>query len=209
MKKLNEKVIEAIEDLGWVVEEYNEEYMLEQSSPAGEDIVEYIRKGEDVVSQVWDIYNSFDEDEHVGMWLQAKQNGTAGVPSARELVEDAEEIKQMYYLLALAVVASVEESDKKKIEFVAGYHEWQLIVDDVVVHAFDNFSEDIKEDMKAEQVDDLVDDFIYAWQMSFENDCDSLGEGEECPITPIWETHNEQLRKVMRTAICRYYGIDE
>lgn len=209
MKNLNEKVIKAIEDLGWIVEEYDEEYMLEKSSPAGEDIAEYIRKGEDVVQQVWDIYNSFDEDEHVEMWLQAKQHGTAGVPSSRELVNDAEEIRQMYYLLAIAVVAAVEESDKKKIEFVVGYHEWQLIVDGNHIHSFDDFSEDIKEDMTAEQVDDLVDDLIYGWQMSFENDCDSLDEGEECPITPIWETHNEQLREVMRTAICNYYGVDK
>lgn len=107
MKKLTKKVIKAIENLGWLVEEYNEEYMLEQSSPAGEDIVEYIRKGEDIVSQLWDIYANFDKDEHVEMLLQTKQNGTAGVPSARVLVEDAEEIEEMYKQLWITVEKAV------------------------------------------------------------------------------------------------------
>lgn len=98
---------------------------------------------------------------------------------------------------------------EKTIEFVAGYHEWQVIVDEAHIHSFDDFSEDIKEDMTAEQVDDLVDDLIYGWQLSFENDCDSLDEGEECPITPIWETHGEQLHKAMAQAICLYYGIEQ
>lgn len=106
MKKLNKKVIKAIEDLGWFVKEYDDEYMLEQSSPAGEDIVEYIRKGEDVVSQVWDIYNNFDEEEHVEMWVNARHNAS-GVPSIRELVKDAEEISEMYKQLALAVDKAV------------------------------------------------------------------------------------------------------
>lgn len=106
MKKLNKKVIKSIEDLGWIVEEYDDEYMLEQSSPAGEDIVEYIRKGEDIVSQVWDIYNNFDEEEHVEMWVNARRN-VSGVPSIRELVKDAEEITEMYKQLYLAVDKAV------------------------------------------------------------------------------------------------------
>ena len=96
----------------------------------------------------------------------------------------------------------------KKIEFIAGYHEWQVIVDGNHIHSFDDFSDEIKENMTAEQVDDLVDDLIYGWQMSFENDCDSLDEGEECPITPIWETHGAELRQVMFNAICEHYGIE-
>ena len=95
----------------------------------------------------------------------------------------------------------------KMIEFVAGYHEWQVIVDDVVIHAFDDFSDEIKEDMTEADIDSLVDDLIYGWQMSFENDCDSLDEGESCPITPIWETHGTELRNAMENAICEHYGI--
>lgn len=97
--------------------------------------------------------------------------------------------------------------NEKKIEFIPGYHEWQVIVDGNLIHAFDDFSEDIKENMTAEQVEALVDDLIYGWQMSFENDLDSLGEDEECPVTPIWETDGTELRKVMKEAICSYYGI--
>lgn len=39
--------------------------------------------------------NNFDVDEHVEMWLEARQNGTAGVPPARILVHDAEDIEKM------------------------------------------------------------------------------------------------------------------
>ena len=106
MKTINKKVIEAIENLGWIVREYGEEYELEQSSPAGEDIVEYIRKGEDIVSQVWDIYHNFDEEEHVEMWVNARHN-VSGVPSISTLVKDSEEITEMYRQLALAVEKAV------------------------------------------------------------------------------------------------------
>lgn len=97
----------------------------------------------------------------------------------------------------------------RNIEFIAGYHEWTVIVDGVVIHAFDDFSEDIKDDMTEADVDCLVDDLIYGWQMSFENDCDSLDDGEECPVTPIWETNMLDLRFVMLTAICEHYGIKQ
>lgn len=93
----------------------------------------------------------------------------------------------------------------KTIEFVAGYYEWQVIVDGVHVHSFDDFSEDIKEGMTEAEVDSLVDDLIYGWQMSFENDCDSIEEGEECPVPPIWETHGKELRSVMAEAIFNHY----
>lgn len=95
----------------------------------------------------------------------------------------------------------------KKIEFIPTYYEWQVIVDGAHIHSFDDFSDRITDDMTAEQVDSLVDDLVYGWQMSFENDLDSLDEGEECPITPIWETHGTELRQVMFNAICKHYGV--
>lgn len=96
----------------------------------------------------------------------------------------------------------------KKIEFVAGYYEWQVIVDGKVIHAFDDFSEDIKDDMTESDVDSLVDDLIYGWQMSFENDCDSLDNEKNCPVAPIWETDETELRTVIKEAICNHYGIE-
>ena len=98
---------------------------------------------------------------------------------------------------------------EKKIEFIPCYYEWQVIVDGKNIYIFDDFSDHFGEEISTiEQVDALVDDLIYGWEMSFENDLDSLDEDEDCLVKPIWETHGEQLRKVMRTAICKHYGIE-
>ena len=42
---------------------------------------------------LWSLYNNFDVDEHVGMWLEAKRSGNVyGIPSAHVLVEESERI---------------------------------------------------------------------------------------------------------------------
>ena len=48
----------------------------------------------------------FDVDEHIEMWIEAKRSGTNGVPSARELVHDAEAIDKMLDELADALAAA-------------------------------------------------------------------------------------------------------
>jgi hypothetical protein len=40
------------------------------------------------------IYNYFDVDEYVKMWLEAKSSGVCGIPSAVDLVDDAREIEE-------------------------------------------------------------------------------------------------------------------
>lgn len=102
MKKLRKKTIKAIEKLGWIVREYANDYELENCSPAGEDLVETITKNEDYITQFWNLYHNFDEDEHIEMWVNAR-NSTNGVPSIRTLVYDAEQITEMYKQLALTV----------------------------------------------------------------------------------------------------------
>ena len=37
----------------------------------------------------------FDEDEHIEMYVRAREAGLEGVPSIRELVEDARKIQEM------------------------------------------------------------------------------------------------------------------
>ena len=49
--------------------------------------------------------DDFDVDDHIAMWIEAKKNGTAGVPSTRELVHDAEDIQEMLNELAEALTA--------------------------------------------------------------------------------------------------------
>lgn len=46
---------------------------------------------------------NFDIDEHIELWIEAKRNGVKGVPSARELVYDAEAICKMLQELAAAL----------------------------------------------------------------------------------------------------------
>jgi hypothetical protein len=47
---------------------------------------------------------SFDQDEHIEMWIEARHNGVRGVPSTRELVKDAEEIESMLKELSEALL---------------------------------------------------------------------------------------------------------
>ena len=48
----------------------------------------------------------FDTEEHIKMLIYAKDNGLSGVPSIRELVEDADAIRDMLKELAEAVMCA-------------------------------------------------------------------------------------------------------
>ena len=98
IKESYENELERLEKIlygDWSVSDVGDAYEIETSSPAGEDIVEYLYK-EDIVESARKIAENFDEDEHVEMLLNAKAGGFQGVPSARVLVQDAEEIKELY-----------------------------------------------------------------------------------------------------------------
>ena len=58
-------------------------------------------------------YEDFDVDEHIEMWIEARRNGTAGVPSIRELVEDAEAIEAMILELSQTLRDLEAESDNE------------------------------------------------------------------------------------------------
>ena len=103
MFKINEKVVEAVEELGWNVSESEDYVEFSNSSPAGEDLCEEYAKDEDVLDWALDLANNFDADEHIEMWVEAKRSGVSGVPSIRELVEDADEIQKMYNALCDAI----------------------------------------------------------------------------------------------------------
>ena len=78
---------------------------LETSSPAGEDLIVTV-EAENFVDNVKAYAASFDPEEHVEMWVEARRSGTKGVPSVRELVEDAEAIDKMLQKLAQALFAA-------------------------------------------------------------------------------------------------------
>ena len=105
---MKEKTIERIEELNWSVREYEDNYMFETWSPAGENIVFEVPK-KNFVQEVRQYATGFDVDEHVELWIENR--GKNGVPStARELIEDAEAICDMLHQLATEI--EVSERDK-------------------------------------------------------------------------------------------------
>ena len=102
-------ITEIAESLGWgadfdeqknartsKIERYVE---FSQYSPAGQDFsfcVWYDKLGE-IPRKVFDYWQDYDIDEEVKMWLEAKANGVGGVPCARVLVHDQEDIQNMIY----------------------------------------------------------------------------------------------------------------
>jgi len=107
--RLNPKIIEIAERLEWSVKEYDDGTAeFSQYSPAGEDF-SFIVKAENAAQDIYAYYNNFDVDDHIKMWIEAKDNGIAGVPSIRRLVDDAEAICEMLKILAGAVMSGVAE----------------------------------------------------------------------------------------------------
>jgi hypothetical protein len=106
-KILENKMIEAAEKLGWsvTIDRNDGAWEFSQSSPAGEDF-SFTAGGTDLESVIEDVKDyacHFDIDEHIEMWIGARRNGVAGVPSTRELVADAEAIDKMLQELAIAL----------------------------------------------------------------------------------------------------------
>lgn len=100
---MKKKYIEICEKLKWAVHECDDGTVeLEKYSPAGEDFIFCVDK-DDFVRNVKEYAAGFDIDDHIAMWIEANQNGVSGVPSARVLVQDAEEIDDMLQELADAL----------------------------------------------------------------------------------------------------------
>lgn len=108
---MNEKYREICERLDWsITEDSDGSIELEKYSPAGEDFIITVG-AENFVNNVKEYAASFDQDEHIEMWISARRNGTCGVPSARELVKDAEAIDAMLKELAEALFAAELEAE--------------------------------------------------------------------------------------------------
>lgn len=106
--KLRQRYIDICEDHGWSVREYPEQdYVeLEQSSPAGEDVVFDVSISK-FVDDIKTYACNFDPDEHAEGWIECR--GQRGTPSSiRALIDDADAIQEMLEELAqaLAQVAS-------------------------------------------------------------------------------------------------------
>ncbi len=101
--KVTDRQIEICENLDWSVTVCDDgDVMLENYSPAGEDLVFYVDKDDEFVDGVKRLAADFDADEHAEMWVEGR--GKNGVPSTiRELLDDAEAIDKMLQELAAAL----------------------------------------------------------------------------------------------------------
>lgn len=91
------------ERLDWSVTEHEDGTVeLETYSPAGEDIIVTV-DAHNFVENAKAYSASFDVDDHIEMWIEARHNGVAGVPSTRELVHDVEDIDKMLQRLSTAL----------------------------------------------------------------------------------------------------------
>ena len=92
---MKKQIRAIIEDLGWRIIKCGDGTVeLEKSSPAGEDFIFSVSE-KNIVADIEEYAATFDPDEHIEMWIGARKHGTAGVPSTRELVEDAKAIEDM------------------------------------------------------------------------------------------------------------------
>lgn len=122
--------VATILDLGWahfaeragwsvVYNEVDKLVSLRNHSPAGEDLVfEFSCDGAwgSFVSGLKDAYHDFDPDDHAEEWVVARHNGSSGIPTIRELVEDAVEIDKMLeelYEYVCDFYAYVRDYDKE------------------------------------------------------------------------------------------------
>lgn len=96
------KFLNVFKHYGWKVNITDKEIEIENWSPAGENLVEYLDKKIDIPSQMQKIADNFDADKHAEMWIEHR--GKNGVPgSIRMLLNDADAIQEMYNNLAHAL----------------------------------------------------------------------------------------------------------
>lgn len=119
---LNPKYRDICESLDWTIREYDDGTVeVCQASPAGEDFF-FTANVKNFPQEVERYADDFDPDDHIAMWIEARKNGVAGVPTTRELVHDAEAIQKMLKELAEALTA---DSKSTIGEQIAAYKEEQ------------------------------------------------------------------------------------
>ena len=125
-KELEKKYLEVLEKQDWSVSSYTDDgrVELEKYSPAGEDFLMCVNV-ENFPEAVMGYYESFDIDDHIEMWVEAKKNGVSGVPPTRTLVADAEAIDDMLEHLAYALVGI--ETSEQNTWYIEKWYDEDLI----------------------------------------------------------------------------------
>lgn len=103
MAERNAYMLSIADGLDWSHSCYDDgSIVLSKHSPAGEDF-SFTIEGQDISAEVQKCAYDFDEDEHILLWAEASLSGRSGVPSIKELVQDAEDIQTMLDELADAM----------------------------------------------------------------------------------------------------------
>ena len=90
---MKQKVKEVIEGLGWCV---NSDTSIEiWTDTASQDVCIECDKPSELKDTIRLKYENYDIDEEVEMYLNAAKNGFKGVPRARILVKDCEEVERL------------------------------------------------------------------------------------------------------------------
>lgn len=98
-----QRIKEKAQELGWAVC-VDVEVEFHKYSPASEDFCFAVTKDENLAEGAREYAEDFDTEEHIMMWVVAKQNGSvSGIPDIKTLVQDADDIKQMLEELADAL----------------------------------------------------------------------------------------------------------
>ena len=121
--------VDAVEELDWSCKDSGSDVVLENWSPAGEDLIIYAEKS-DLVGSLFDNYQYFDKGEHIKTLLDAKANGFAGVPDIDTLVEDADDILLMYKELADKVAEAAKNAENGETNITEEY-DGPMIEDDL------------------------------------------------------------------------------
>lgn len=121
-KTLDDIYKNVCEEHEWTVSVDEDGYVdLRQYSPAGEDFG-FTVEADDFVDNVKQYVMGFDAEEHVMELMEAKKNGFAGVPSLRELLDDADSIDDMLNELMSCLV----DAEKRIIETETLYERYKL-----------------------------------------------------------------------------------
>lgn len=170
MKELEQKYIDILEQNDWGISSYTDDgrVELETYSPEGENFLMCVDV-ENFPESVREYANNFDADEHAEMWIEARGR-VAGVPnSIRELIEDAEAIKEMLNELADTLVK--DENNKENLEELKQYRENSYYdIEDVAENMLELSNLEPSEELKQELENGL--DLLQAMaQNEYNKDC--------------------------------------
>ncbi|MEE1503108.1 MAG: hypothetical protein UGF89_02540, partial [Acutalibacteraceae bacterium] len=112
---------------------------------------------EDAVNEIKSVAYNFDEEEHVENYIKSRENRSEGVPSAKELVEDAAEIQAMLDDLADGV-NWCEQSTIGEICKNANKDPEVLFA-----KAVSYYSSDVATDILNEYVKSHADEYVYGY----------------------------------------------